>query len=190
MKGYEVISKIGQIITDEDVIISSNGNISREVFHLVPQPQPQIYLRGSMGLPLSVALGVALSNPDKNVLAFTGDGNFLMGLGSSTTLAFYKPNNLKVLILDNQKYWTTGGQKTVSSVISYKAFFESLNVKNVQSVDITKEDISIEVLDSFVHAKDFAVLHLKIEEGKKKLSNIRWHPKEIALRVKGRLNKP
>lgn len=188
MKGYEVISKIDQIITDADVIISSNGNISREVFHLVPQPQ--IYLRGSMGLPLSVALGVAISNPDKNVLAITGDGNFLMGLGASTTIAFYKPNNLKVLILDNEKYWTTGGQETVSCVIDYRSFFESLQVKNIQSFDATKEDISTNVLDSFIHAEDFAVLHLKIEEGKKKLSNIQWHPREIALRMRGRLNKP
>ena len=33
-------------------------------------------------------------NPDKKIIVITGDGNFLMGLGSSTTAAFYKPKNL------------------------------------------------------------------------------------------------
>jgi thiamine pyrophosphate-dependent acetolactate synthase large subunit-like protein len=96
MKGYEVIQALKHLIGENDLIVSSNGNISREVYHLLPRPQ--LYLRGSMGLPVSVGLGLALANPEKIILVITGDGNFLMGLGSMVTTAFYKPKNLKILI--------------------------------------------------------------------------------------------
>jgi len=38
---------------------------------------------GGMGLAVPTALGVALARPDRRVLALTGDGEMLMGIGSS-----------------------------------------------------------------------------------------------------------
>lgn len=176
MKGFEVIKALKQFIKSDDIIVSSNGNISREAYHLLPQPQ--IYLRGSMGLPVSVGLGLALANPKKRVLVITGDGNFLMGLGSATTAAFYHPKNMKILILDNNKYYTTGGQETVSSIINYTTFFNSLNIDHHSSKLADKKKIR-EDLAEFLDITTFAVLHLKIEDGKENLTNIPWHPKQI-----------
>ncbi|MHA1219840.1 MAG: thiamine pyrophosphate-dependent enzyme, partial [Candidatus Heimdallarchaeaceae archaeon] len=90
------------------LIVSSNGNVSRQAYNFLPQPQ--VYLRGSMGLPMSIGLGLALAQPEKQILVITGDGNFLMGLSSMTTIGNYKPANLKIIILDNAIYATTGGQ--------------------------------------------------------------------------------
>ena len=101
MKGYEVISSLKHHIRENEVVVSSNGNISREAYNLLPKNQ--VYLRGSMGLTIPVGLGIALANPKKKIIVITGDGSFLMGLNSITTVAFYKPANLKILILDNQK---------------------------------------------------------------------------------------
>ncbi|MHA1307725.1 MAG: thiamine pyrophosphate-dependent enzyme [Candidatus Heimdallarchaeota archaeon] len=95
MKGYEVITALKDLISDNEIIVSSNGNISREAFNLLPQPQ--VYLRGSMGLPVPIGLGLALANPDKQVIVITGDGNFLMGFNSSVTTAFYKPSRNSIL---------------------------------------------------------------------------------------------
>lgn len=176
MKGYEVISALKSLLNKNDIIVSSNGNISREVYHLLPKPQ--VYLRGSMGLPIAVGLGLALTNPEKNVLVIIGDGNFLMGLGTSVTAAYYKPKNLKILILDNMKYYTTGGQKTVSSVINHAKFLDSLNIEYTGSKKAFQDQIERD-LSQFLSSKTFSVLHLNIDEGKKNLDNIPWHPKEI-----------
>ena len=176
MKGYEVISKLQDHIGENDLIVSSNGNISREVFHFLPKPQ--IYLRGSMGLPVGLGLGLAVMNPDKRVTVITGDGNLLMGFGSVITAAYYKPHNLKILILDNSQYFTTGGQQTVSSVINYSKFLESLNVDYFQSLIATK-NILKEHLETFFNTKGLSFLHLFIEEGKKELANISWYPTKI-----------
>ena len=177
MKGYEVISELNQFINNDDLVVSSNGNISREVYHNLPKPQ--VYLRGSMGLPLGVGLGLAKMNPNKRIIVITGDGNFLMGLGSVVTAAYYKPRNLKILILDNSSYFTTGGQKTVSSVINYAKFLESLNIDYFKSIIASKESLK-DIIGTFYDTTSMCILHLIIEEGKKELSNIPWHPTEIA----------
>ena len=184
MKGYEVISALEKCISENDIIVSSNGNISREAYNYLLKPQ--VYLRGSMGLPIAVGLGLALANPDKKIIVITGDGNFLMGLGSSTTAAFYKPKNLKIIILDNYQYFTTGGQKTVSSVIDYSKFLDSLNIKDKNSKRASQNQIEQDLLE-ILNSKSFGVLHLNIEEGKKNLENIPWHPEEITERIISRL---
>lgn len=176
MKGIEVITAMKESISEADIIVSSNGNISREVFHRLIQPQ--VYLRGSMGLPISVGLGLALANPERRVIVVTGDGNFLMGLGSIVTASFYKPTNLKILILDNKKYFTTGGQQTASSALDYSRFLESLNCEYKNSKEAIQEDINQD-LSEFLNSKVFAVLHLRIEASKEKLVNIPWHPEKI-----------
>jgi thiamine pyrophosphate-dependent acetolactate synthase large subunit-like protein len=180
MKGYEVISALKNHISENDIIVSSNGNISREAYNLLPKPQ--VYLRGSMGLPVAVGLGLALANPNKRIIVLTGDGNFLMGLGSSTTAAFYKPKNLKILILDNLKYYTTGGQKTVSSVINFTKFLDSLNIECHCSKRAAKAQIEQD-LSEFLNSDTFAILHLAINESKMDLKNIPWHPEEITKRI-------
>ena len=76
MYGHEVIQELASVLSGDEIIVSSNGNISRQVYHYLPQPQ--IYLRGSMGLPVPVGLGLAMSRPEKQVLTIVGDGNLLM----------------------------------------------------------------------------------------------------------------
>ncbi|MHA2118326.1 MAG: thiamine pyrophosphate-dependent enzyme, partial [Candidatus Thorarchaeota archaeon] len=79
MHGYEIIQELASFLEGDELIVSSNGNISRQAYHFLPRPQ--IYLRGSMGLAVPVGLGVAMARPDKQVLVLVGDGNLLMGLG-------------------------------------------------------------------------------------------------------------
>ncbi|MFW9905089.1 MAG: thiamine pyrophosphate-dependent enzyme [Candidatus Thorarchaeota archaeon] len=176
MKGYDVISALTDYVGNNDIIVSSNGNISREVYHLLPKPQ--VYLRGSMGLPVAVGLGLAFANPSKKIIVITGDGNFLMCLGSIATVAYYKPENLRILILDNSQYFTTGGQNTVSSTINYTQFLKSLNVDYYNSTEASHASLKQD-LSGFLNSKKFSVLHLKIQEGKKDLPNIPWHPEHI-----------
>ncbi len=184
MKGYEVIEKIKGYINERDMIVSSTGNISREVFHILDQPQ--VYLRGSLGLQISVGLGIAIEEKKRKVLVILGDGSLLMGMGSIITSSYYKPSNLKILILDNAKYFTTGGQKTVSSAINFTKFLGSLEASFKISKNASEESINQD-LTKFINSKGFSILHLKIESGKKALSNITWHPEEITKRIKKKI---
>jgi thiamine pyrophosphate-dependent acetolactate synthase large subunit-like protein len=68
------------------------------------------YLWGAMGSAALVGLGLALAQPKLPVLVVTGDGEMLMGLGGLATVALAKPENLAIVVLDNELYGETGGQ--------------------------------------------------------------------------------
>ena len=69
-------------------------------------------LWGAMGGAGMVGLGLALAQPERTVLVLTGDGELLMGLGSLATIAVQRPSNLRIVVLDNQRYGETGRQPT------------------------------------------------------------------------------
>lgn len=63
-----------------------------------------LYLSGPMGMASSVALGVAIANKDRLVIAACGDGALGMNLTSLATISAAKPTNLIVVVLDNGIY--------------------------------------------------------------------------------------
>jgi thiamine pyrophosphate-dependent acetolactate synthase large subunit-like protein len=68
------------------------------------------YLWGAMGGAVMIGLGLALAQPQRRVLAITGDGEMLMGMGSLATVAMQRPTNLAIVVLDNGAFGETGGQ--------------------------------------------------------------------------------
>jgi thiamine pyrophosphate-dependent acetolactate synthase large subunit-like protein len=69
---------------------------------------------GSMGLACPIALGVALAQPERGVIALEGDGSILMALGCLTTIGTLRPRNLTIVIMDNGIYQITGKQTTAT----------------------------------------------------------------------------
>lgn len=71
---------------------------------------PHLYMGGSMGSALAVAMGVAEKRPDRRVVAVLGDGESVMGAGSLWSLAGMQPPNLLAAVLVDGHYTITGGQ--------------------------------------------------------------------------------
>ena len=111
---YQVIRGIISRIPKEDVLITSTGMISREVFDIHDRPN-NFYMLGSMGLLSSFGLGLALRFPDKRIWIIEGDGSALMNLGTLPLIASESPKNIVHFILDNESYESTGGQPSISS---------------------------------------------------------------------------
>ena len=65
-----------------------------------------------MGQAAMMGLGLALAQPRRRVLVITGDGEMLMGLGSLATIGVQKPENLSIVVIDNERYGETGMQTT------------------------------------------------------------------------------
>jgi phosphonopyruvate decarboxylase len=74
-----------------------------------------LYSWGGMGLAVPTALGVALAQPKRRIVAITGDGEMLMGIGSLAVIGDQAPKNLAVLVLDNEKFGETGRQRGLTS---------------------------------------------------------------------------
>ncbi len=69
-------------------------------------------LWGAMGQAAMIGLGLALAQPKRRVLVVTGDGEMLMGLGSLATIGVQQPENLTIVVIDNERYGETGMQAT------------------------------------------------------------------------------
>ncbi len=73
------------------------------------------YTWGSMGLASSIGVGLAMARPDLRVFVLDGDGSLLMNLGSLATIGWVRPPNLILIVWDNARYGTTGGQDTATA---------------------------------------------------------------------------
>ena len=98
-------------LTHDVVAVSALGYASWCLCTVIDRPT-NFYLRGAMGSATPVAFGIARARPGQRVVAFEGDGSVLMNLGVLTTIGAYAPANLTVIIWDDQRYQTTGGQPT------------------------------------------------------------------------------
>ena len=78
-------------------------------------PLDFVFVPSSMGQAPSLALGLALAQPARRVLACNGDGSTLMNLGALTTISAAAPNNLVLIVFDNGVYEVTGAQPTPGS---------------------------------------------------------------------------
>jgi phosphonopyruvate decarboxylase len=74
------------------------------------RPELDLPISGAMGKASSVALGLALAQPDRRIIVLDGDGSLLMNLGSVVTIAGMRPKNLVHAVCQNEVYEITGGQ--------------------------------------------------------------------------------
>ena len=119
----EAIKTIVNNLLSSEVIISTTGKTSRELYEyrIARNEVPRdFYTVGGMGCAASIALGVALQYPEKEVIIFDGDGSLLMQMGSMATIGHYAPQNLCHILLDNRSHDSTGGQPTVSATVNFK----------------------------------------------------------------------
>jgi len=89
------IKTVVQLLDEMDVVVSTTGKTSRELFELRDsnkQGHEKDFLTvGSMGHSSSIALGIALEKPNRNVYCFDGDGALIMHMGALSTIGNLKP---------------------------------------------------------------------------------------------------
>jgi thiamine pyrophosphate-dependent acetolactate synthase large subunit-like protein len=101
----------------DEAVIAGIGNANFDLFAAGHRPQ-NFYMLGSMGLACPIALGVAIAQPERGVIALEGDGSILMSLGCLATIATVKPRNLMIVIWDNGLYQITGKQATATAGVT------------------------------------------------------------------------
>jgi thiamine pyrophosphate-dependent acetolactate synthase large subunit-like protein len=137
---YQAIEHILDHVEPADLVVSTTGMISRELFALNDRPG-NFYMIGSMGLASSLGLGLAIQKPNKRVIVLEGDGSALMSLGAMPLIASERTPNLLHVILDNETYESTGGQPSISSRFNLAQTAASTGypwTRRVQSVEELK----------------------------------------------------
>jgi thiamine pyrophosphate-dependent acetolactate synthase large subunit-like protein len=109
----ELTKRLVAKLTREEAVVAGIGNTNFDLFAAGHRPQ-NFYMLGSMGLAVPIALGVAIAQPERGIIALEGDGSMLMALGCLTTVATVRPRNLTIMIMDNGLYQITGKQATAT----------------------------------------------------------------------------
>ncbi len=115
-----------------DLLVATTGFTGRELYALGDTAN-QLYMVGSMGCAVSLALGLAIARPDRRVIALDGDGAALMRLGALTTVGAEQPRNLLHVLIDNGQHESTGGQATVSPGVDFCAIAAGAGYPAVRS---------------------------------------------------------
>jgi thiamine pyrophosphate-dependent acetolactate synthase large subunit-like protein len=100
-------------LTDE-VVVSNLGQATTDLQMVADRPL-NYYTFGSMGQCSAIGMGIALARPDTKVVCLDGDGSLIMNMGMLCTVANVAPKNLCIVVWDNERHETTGGQPTATA---------------------------------------------------------------------------
>lgn len=109
---------------NEDIVISTTGKTSRELFEIREQNKQShkydFLTVGSMGHSSSIALGIALNKNNTRVWTIDGDGAALMHMGAMAIVGAKAPSNYIHIIINNEAHESVGGQPTVAEHINFR----------------------------------------------------------------------
>lgn len=138
----DIIRKIVEVSGD-DMIVSTTGKASRELFEIRESKgqshECDFLTVGSMGHSSSIALGIALQKPEKQVWIIDGDGAVLMHMGSMALMGANAPKNVIHIVINNGAHETVGGMPTVAEKIDLVKIAEGCGYQYVVSVDNFEE---------------------------------------------------
>lgn len=169
----EAIQTVAAALGEKDVIVSTTGMISRELFEYRAaknQGHERDFLTvGSMGHASQIALGIALEKPDRRVWCFDGDGASIMHMGSMAIVGSKAPKNYVHVVFNNGAHDSVGGQPTVGLSIDLPAIAKAVGYKHVYSVD-NKEELE-RLLASCIKpliSEGAAFIEVKVKKGNRK----------------------
>lgn len=153
---------VAQLIAQcgDAAIVSGLGSPTYDLAAAGDRPE-NFYLWGAMGGAAMVGLGIALAQPQRRVIVLTGDGEALMGLGGFATIASQQPANLALLILDNERFCETGGQRGLTATgTDLAAVAKAAGIAHSLAAD--RPDQIATVIDHVLHSPGPAVAVAKI----------------------------
>ncbi len=168
MSREDAIQTVAAALGEKDVIVSTTGMISRELFEYrtsMNEGHERDFLTvGSMGHASQITLGIALAKQDRKIWCFDGDGSSIMHMGSMAIVANKAPKNYIHVVFNNGAHDSVGGQPTVGLKIDFPSIAKAVGYKQVFSVD-NKDDLQKQ-LSNLGEGPVF--LEVKVKKGNRK----------------------
>ncbi|MBR4369041.1 MAG: phosphonopyruvate decarboxylase [Prevotella sp.] len=170
MTREEAIQTVAAALDEKDVIVSTTGMISRELFEYrtaMNEGHERDFLTvGSMGHASQIALGIALEQPQRKVWCFDGDGASIMHMGSIAIVASKHPQNYIHVVFNNGAHDSVGGQPTVGLSIQLPAIADAVGYS--ASYSVTTKDELTAVLPLVKSEEGPVLLQVCVKKGNRK----------------------
>jgi len=106
MKRIDCLKLLAPQIQDQLVVVTLG--VTEQEWDMVKPRDGNLLLSG-MGTVTPFGLGLALGLPQRKVVVLESDGSLLFGLNSLATVAMQRPDNLTIIVFDNECYESIGG---------------------------------------------------------------------------------
>jgi phosphonopyruvate decarboxylase len=138
----EALTALVDAIGDGPVLVSTTGMLSRELFELRERTggdaSRDFLTVGGMGHASSIALGVALREPEREVWCLDGDGALLMHAGTLAVIADHAPERYLHVVFNNGVHDSVGGQPTSIDRVDVPALARAMGYRHAAATsDLT-----------------------------------------------------
>ena len=145
MSREEAIEVILDHMPEDTIYSATTGRATRELFFLREkrgETKAHDFLNvGSMGHASSVALGIALSKPDRKVVTLDGDSAAIMHMGAITMVSKVKAPNFMHVVLNNGAHESVGGQPSAGHLLDWTAIASACGYETVGKPATTEEEL-------------------------------------------------
>ncbi len=163
----DALKTIMPLLNKNDIIVSTTGKLSRELFELREargeNHDSDFLTVGGMGHASSIALGIALQKPGRNVYCFDGDGATIMHMGAQAIIGSNKPPNFRHVVFNNGAHDSVGGQPTTGYNIDIPTIAKA-NGYNIAQRAETIEEISAK-FGQLQLSQGPALLEIRVKKG-------------------------
>ena len=144
------INAIIDVIPSDSVVVATTGKLGRELDERRTRDQMSgidFLTVGGMGHASSIALGLAMSLPERDVICLDGDGAALMHMGSLAVIGHQKPQNFVHVLINNGIHESVGGSSIGNQNINYELVSRGCGYSDYRCV---RNESEIEKAFSFI----------------------------------------
>lgn len=182
MSREEAIEVILDHMPEDTIYSATTGRATRELFFLREkrgETKAHDFLNvGSMGHASSVAFGIALEKPDRQVVALDGDSAAIMHMGAMTMVSKVSAPNFLHVVLNNGAHESVGGQPSAGHLLDWTSIASACGYETFGKAVETKEEL-IEAIKMLRKADKASFIDCRIHKGlARKLSPIIFDHRE------------
>ena len=170
MTREEALKIIINNLSDSDLIVSTTGMASREIFEYreeINKSHNNDFLTvGGMGHASQIALGISNQCLDRQVICIDGDGAAIMHFGSLIINATESSKNFKHIIINNGSHDSVGGQLTAGFKVDITKIANNIGYKTLKS-SLNEEELS-NGIKKLLQLDGPALLEVKVKKGYRK----------------------
>ncbi len=145
LRREEVIQIVLDYLPSDTIYIATTGRATREL-HVLREERGEGHKNdflnvGSMGHASSVASGIALAKPDRQVVCLDGDAAVLMHMGSLAVIHKTIIPNFLHIVLNNGCHESVGGQPSMGQDVDLTEIAKSCGYQTIQNSADDRESL-------------------------------------------------
>jgi sulfopyruvate decarboxylase subunit beta len=140
MMRFDCMKALAARLGEELVILSLGASVD-EWYNAAPHMRPASLFQQQLGCVTAEAFGLAVGLPHRRIVSLDTDGGMMFNLGILATLGNEQPENLIVVVWDNECYQSIGGPPThtASGRVDIAAIARGAGVENAVTVRTLEE---------------------------------------------------